>query len=211
MNSCKGKKIKQCSFNLALTPVTTESCVLALYINSRDKVKSLCDFRFVQNALKSEIIELKPNFLILYHTPFLSMECDKEHKMIKGCDFCIVNLPCQCTILTTEFYLAPRIGSCHNHTKEITMMHPVNLILLQHFFGNSHIENMFADTSFLKPININVPHFNMYKHKMNDILANDQKSHLSIEKMAESARQNKTIYQSLAEPLLDGDFKIDAD
>ena len=91
------------------------------------------------------------------------------------------------------------------------MMHPVNLILLQHFFGNSHIENMFADTSFLKPININVPHFNMYKHKMNDILANDQKSHLSIGKMAESARQNKTIYQSSAEPLLDGDIKIDAD
>ena len=48
--------------NLAFTPVTTESCVLALYINSKDKVKSLCDFRFVQNSLKSEIIELKPNF-----------------------------------------------------------------------------------------------------------------------------------------------------
>ena len=210
LNSCKGKKVKQCSFNLALTPVTTESCVLALYINSKDKVKSLCDFRFVQNALKSEIIELKPNFLILYHTPLLSMECENEHKMIKGCDFCIVNLPCQCTILTTEFYLVPRIGSCHNHTKEITMMHPVNLILLQHFFSNSHVENMVADTSFQNPVNINVPHFNMYKHKMNDILANDKKSHLSIRKMAESARQNKTIYQSLAEPLLDGDIKINS-
>ena len=58
---------------------------------------------------------------------------------------------------------------------------------------------------------LTVPHFNMYKHEMTDILANDQKSHLSILKMAESAKRNKTIYQSLAEHLLDGNVEIETD
>ena len=211
LNKCKGKSVKQCAFNLALTPVTTESCILALYINSKSKVQSLCDFRFVHNVLHSKIIELTPNFLVLYHTPLISMECGKEHKMIKGCDFCIVNLPCQCTIITTEFYLAPRLASCHNHTKDISMLHPVNLILLQHFFENNHIDNVFADTSFSNPINITIPKFKFYKHEMSDIMADDQKSHLSLAKMADSAKKNETIFQSLAEPLLDGEIAIQTD
>ena len=37
LNKCKGKPFKQCAFNLALTPVTTEYCILALYINSESR------------------------------------------------------------------------------------------------------------------------------------------------------------------------------
>ena len=208
---CKGRSVRQCSFNLALIPVTTESCVLALYINSKAKVQSLCDFRFVDNVLESKIIEVIPNFLILYHTPLLSMECGREQKMIKGCDFCIINLPCQCTILTTEFYLAPRLASCHNHTKEVTMLHPVNLILLQHFFSTGIVENVFADTAFSNPINVSIPKFNFFQHDISNILVDDKKSHLSLAKMAESAKKNATIFRSLAEPLLDGDISIQRD
>ena len=45
---------------------------------------------------------------------------------------------------------------------------------------------------------------------MTNILANDKKSHLSILKMAESAKRNETIYRSLAEPLLEGDIRIES-
>lgn len=75
---CKGGIVKHCTFNLALTPVTTESCTLALYLNSKTKVKSLCDFRFLHNILESKIIELNPSSFILYQTPLLSMQCGVE-------------------------------------------------------------------------------------------------------------------------------------
>lgn len=88
------------------------------------------------------------------------------------------------------------------------MLHPVNLILLQHFFENKHFENIMADTSFANPVNMSVPTFNLYSHEMNDIMVDDKKSHLSLSKMAEYAKRNATIFQSLAEPLLNGNIRF---
>ena len=205
---CTGKKIKHCLFNLALTPVTTESCILALYINSKSKIHNLCEFRFVHNMVQPKIIELNSNSLILYQTPLLSMQCGNEHKMIKGCDFCIIKMPCQCSITTSNFYLAPRLTSCHNRIRIITKLHPVNLAIMQHFFDNSQTENIFADTTFASPVNLSVPDFKLYRHHMHQIIVDDTSSHLSLSKMANAAKRGATIFQNLAEPLLDGQLSI---
>ena len=92
LNKCKGP------FNIALTPITKESCILALFAN----IKTLCDFRFVPNAVQPELLEINPYSLVLYKTPIPSLECHKEHKMIKGCNFCIVQLPCQCSATSVK-------------------------------------------------------------------------------------------------------------
>lgn len=54
---CIGTFIEQCPFNIALTPITTESCILASYVKSKEKVQTMCDFRFVHNTVRSEVIE----------------------------------------------------------------------------------------------------------------------------------------------------------
>lgn len=205
---CKGGKVKHCSFNLALTPVTTESCILSLYLNSKAKVKSLCDFRFLHNIVESRIIELNPSSLILYQTPLLSMQCGNEHKMLKGCDFCIIKVPCQCSFTTPNFFLAPRLTTCHNTSRDVTKVHPVNLALMQNFFDNSKLEHIFADTTFSSPINMSIPNFKLYNHDMHNIMADDKQSHLSLSRMAEAAKKDAKIFQSLAEPLLDGQISI---
>ncbi|WAR04280.1 Y068-like protein [Mya arenaria] len=80
---CHGKGVKYCAHNFALKPVTTSSCILSLFGNDKDNVKSNCDFRFIQNVIKPEIIEIASNLLLLYRTPLLSMECDLTHKMVQ--------------------------------------------------------------------------------------------------------------------------------
>ena len=40
--------------------------------------------------------------------------------MVKGCDYCIITLPCECSVITENFYLPPKKGreksrECHNH------------------------------------------------------------------------------------------------
>ena len=211
LNKCKGKHLKMCHFNIALKPITTESCILSLYANNKEKVRSLCDFRFIPDAVQPEIIELNPSSVVLYKTPLLSLECLKEHKMVRGCDFCIMKLPCQCSVISSDFYLTPRLTACHSDTIEVTKVHPVNLILLQHFFSNDYTNKIFADTAFTYPVNITLPHFKFYNHQMKNIMANDNKAHLSISKIAASVRNDKTIFQSLAEPLLDGEIAIKPD
>ena len=209
LSSCYGNEIKYCTSSIALTPVTTTSCILALFANDKVKVKSLCDFRFLQNIVKPKIMELSPNTLLVYRTPLLSLECIDNHRMVEGCDFCLFKLPCRCSISTSSHFFPSRLASCHHHSDNITIIHPVNLALLQHFFDDSYVDNIFADTIFNKPVNITLPELKFYQHKMKDILAADTKSHLSLAKMAQTAKDDKVIFQTIAEPLLDGQIKLD--
>lgn len=139
------------------------------------------------------------------------MECAKQHHMIKGCDFCIINMPCQCSVMTNDIYLPARLTSCHNHTKNMTVLHPFNIVLLQEFFDNSEIQNVLADTTYANPLNVTIPNFKMYRHKMRQVLADDSNAHLSLKKMADQAKQVSVIFQSLAEPLLDGQLNIQSE
>lgn len=205
---CAGDATKFCKQNIALSPITTQSCILALYANDKAQVKALCNFRFLQSAIKPSITELTPNSLLIYRTSLLSMECVHEHKMVQGCDFCIFKLPCKCSISTNEHYFAPRLASCHKHSSNISILHPVNLALLQHFFDNSYIEKIFADTTFQSPINVTLPSLKIYKHKMSDVIAADTKAHLSLSKMAEVAKNDEMIFQSLTEPLLENQIQL---
>ena len=205
---CSGNEIKYCTSSIALNPVTSASCILALYANDKDQVKSLCDFRFLQNIVRPKIVEISPNTLLVYRTPLLSLECIDDHRMAKGCDFCLFRLPCRCSISTSTHFFPHRLASCHHNTDNITTIHPVNLALLQHFFDDTFVNDIFADTIFSKPVNVTLPQLKIYEHKMSGIIAADAKEHLSLAKMAVTAKQDKVIFQSIAEPLLDGQIDL---
>ena len=42
-HACSGKRVKYCQSNKALSPVTSASCVLALFGNDKSQVKASCD------------------------------------------------------------------------------------------------------------------------------------------------------------------------
>ena len=46
---------------------------------------------------------------------------------------------------------------------------------------------------------------------MHQVIADDSKSHLSLKKMTEQAKQDSVIFQSLTEPLLDGQIDIQSE
>ena len=208
LDTCKGSFTKQCHYNFPLTPVTKQSCSLSLFSNNKDAIHHLCNFRFVHDAISPKIIELHSNKVLLYQTPLMSMQCGVNHRMVQGCNFCVFRVPCECSLTTSNFYLPPRLTSCHNTSKEITKMHPVNLVLLQEFFDNSKFRHVFADTSFQSPLSVSLPQFKLYDHKMASVLANDKKDHLSLARMVKKAKKDEVIFQSLAEPILNGDIQI---
>ena len=143
---CSGNEIKYCTSSIALNPVTSASCILAPYANDKDQVKSLCDFRFLQNIVKPKIVEISPKTLLVYRTPLLSLECKDDHRMAKGCDFCLFKLPCRCSISKSTHFFPSRLASCHHNTDNITTIHPDNLALLQHFIDDTFVNGIFADT-----------------------------------------------------------------
>lgn len=209
LSECNGINHVKCLFNKPMLPVTSRSCILSLFTNNKNDVKSMCDFRFVKNTPSSNLHELDFNTLLVYRTPILNLECAGEHKILKGCEFCLLDIPCQCSIISSNLYLPPRHMKCNNVTKDVSVVHPFNLVLLQHFFDAHVDEHMFADSTFPKQINLSIPSFNLYTHAMHQILARDDDAHLNLSKMVAVAKQDSVAFQSLTEPLLDGLISID--
>ncbi|XP_062603682.1 uncharacterized protein LOC134265486, partial [Saccostrea cucullata] len=197
-----------CYSNWAQSPITVPDCTMALFANDVRKIKELCNFRYLQNLLKSNILELSPTSVLLYNTPTVILDCPKEKKVLKGCAFCVVHIPCRCSLSTETLFFAPRLVNCYKSSSNFSVIHPVNLALLQEFFDESKLSHVFGNTYFPTPINMSIPEFVFYNHTMHDVLANDQKAHLNLKKIAKAVKNDQKIFKSLAEPLLDGQIEI---
>ena len=89
----------------------------------------------------------------------------------------------------------------------ISYLHPVNLALLQHFFNDS-VGSITDDTLYSQPVMVKIPHFHIYSHNFQKIIAKDQKDQLSLQRLVQSVKNKQTIFQTLTESLLDGQIRI---
>ena len=48
----------------------------------------------------------------------------------------------------------------------------------------------------------------MYTHKFKKLLASDKSDHLSLKRMVIAAKKDEIIFQTLAEPILDGHLQV---
>ena len=135
MAQCKGSTTMFCDFNIALTASASPNCLSAIFTD-------FCEFRFKTNVLPTAMFELSPSHLLLYKTTLLALDCAKGQQILTGCFFCVVKIPCRCSVTANNLYLPPRLGKCNNNTEDITILHPVNLALLQllafHHFRSYH-------------------------------------------------------------------------
>lgn len=207
--NCQQDKTVVCNTNYALTPITKNSCILALYFNNAKDVHRHCQFRYLQGyTFEPSIVELTPTSVLLYHSPRISLDCPSEQKMLPGCQFCILNIPCRCSLQTSSLYFAPRLVNCYNQTKSFSVAHPVNLALLQEFFEHSKLSHIWPNSTFSNPVSFSIPEFQLFNHSFNQVLVNDAKSHLNLTKMVQATIKEKKIFQHLAEPLIDGEIDI---
>ena len=176
----------------------------------KEKVQKLCDFRYFHNHIEPMIHEITPSSVLIYRQPTVAMNCGKDQKFMRGCHFCIMNVPCRCALSSESFYLSPHVsGTCQNGTTNVTYLHPVNLALLQEFFEPSVYSSLSGGTSFPNPVTFkNLPQFKLFNHSYSKFLANDKSNHLSLRRMVANAKKDETIFQSLEEPLLSGDIDL---
>jgi len=137
LSQCSGDEILYCTYRLALKPITVPSCELALFQNRSSEIKDLCNFRYVTQPKPSDLIEVDQSSVLVYRIPLLSLTCPTSQRMIQGCTFCIIHIPCYCTLSTQELFYPAPFSSCNNRSTHLTRLHPVNLALLQHFFEAS--------------------------------------------------------------------------
>lgn len=147
--------------------------------------------------------------IVVYKISQISIDCSGKQIIHEGCDFCIMNIPCQCSIATKLLNYPPSITSC-KRSNNITVVNPINLALLQQFFTSKQLVEINGSSTFVEKMNIIVPDFKIYNQSYSAFLVKDQKEHLSLKKMAKVAKREGVIFQDLAEPLLDGQIDIES-
>ncbi|XP_069123363.1 LOW QUALITY PROTEIN: uncharacterized protein [Argopecten irradians] len=209
LKSCSGDKILYCPFQVALSSIAKPSCLSSVFYNHKDSVKQNCDFRFIANALSPSIKELAPSTLLLYHITMLALDCPSGQRIIKGCTFCVIQIPCRCSLTSNNLFMPPRLGSCRNGTSDISVVHPINLALLQEFFPPSEHSSILGDTSSSEFVHIKLPSFKIYNHSFSKYLANDNQYDLSLKKIAQKAQKGETVFSSLAESMIEGQIPFE--
>lgn len=199
-NMCLGKHHRHCPFHYSLSPISYGSCATSLYLQLKEGIQKYCNFRFMHNEVRPKVEELMQGTILVSNISEIVLHCPKRTATIPGCQFCLLKIPCLCSVTSPGIYLPPRLDRCHNGS-DITKLHPVNLALLQQFFDLASLRHISGDTLFENPQEVDIPSFHMYEHNMSSILANDQKQHLSLQRMAKSAQADQQIYENLAHSL----------
>ena len=94
--------------------------------------------------------------------------------------------------------------------RQIEVFLPINLALLQQFFNNSKLLALRADTLFADPLKVMLPSFDMYEHQFKDRITADAKMHLNMKEMVQATKNDEKVFQTLTEPLLNGDIELDS-
>ena len=173
LNQCQGQKLMTCTLHPMLRTSAEITCEAALFLNDKEKIKKICNFRFLLNKIKPHILELPLSKILIYQISSFTLRCRGNDKIMKGCNYCMMTIPCQCTVIGNNMQFDQKIILCKNETRDIMTLYPVNLAVIQQFFNDSQLRKVLADTSFNNPIDIKIPSFRIYEHKMANIFADD--------------------------------------
>ena len=130
---------------------------------------------------------------------------------MSACNYCIIKIPCSCHVTLNHFTIRPRLWHCLNNSDQVSKVYPINTAVLQEFFGDKALKNIHGDTTFSKAPAVQIPSLDVYEHEYHSVIAQDKEAHLNFSRVAQAAKSNSKIYQSLTEPILDGKISYTTD
>ena len=118
------------------------------------------------------------------------------------CAPCLVSLPCGCSLTSGEIQLAgPPV--CTNLTTSTSVLHAVNLIVLQHFYDLDNVN--LSGSTLLPPTNLppllplRLP---LFSENASRLLAADESLDYSLRKLANSLANDSVVLHSPSEAIL---------
>lgn len=98
-------------------------CVIALLKNNNADIHRRCTFTFLKDHYKegeSSLDVLTSNSVLVTRQDRLNMDCKNSKRVIRGCHFCMIKLPCQCTIRSKTVEInAYSSSDCEDKTEKI--------------------------------------------------------------------------------------------
>ena len=173
---CRGNHIINCPTKYAQHSVNDPSCALALF--DKNNIKTLCKFRFMENSIIPAVQELNEGSLLLTDIKEVIINCNGKVQKKAGCKFCVIKLPCFCSLLADTFRVSERIQNCQENS-EISYYNGNNLAVLQYFFNDSLVKSAMADHEFSTKIRFNIPSLKL-DNKLDEFIGEDRKINMDL-------------------------------
>ena len=199
---CFGKWYKYCPMDIIISPMTKYSCPVLIFQQMKNLIPTYCNFKFVKQAIKPSIFQLSETKILISNTSHLTLSCRNSWKRVEACNHCVMDIPCQCSVQTENFYMPPMIHSCGNISKSVSKLHPVNLALLQYFHNSGTHKFILGDTLFNAVFDPKLPPIKFYNSHYTRFIAQDKKEHLNLKEVVEATKRNEDIYENSADALL---------
>ena len=197
--------------NLPLYPLTHTSCITAIYFDDKQTIKELCDFRVTLHSIKPEIIHLHHGKYLILNVTNMFQKCPSGRQQIQGCPFCVYSVPCFCDLATDKMYFPPRLTHCTRTNGSVSPEHSVNLAMLLHIFEMDEVKHIKADDQYSQIPLVDTPPLKLFQHNFSELIAQDKTEDLSLKRIAQSVKDEKVVFQTLADPILDDLNDVDDD
>ena len=145
---------------------SSDSCMMAIIENNSSKVHNYCKTVLFKEPVDTEIVRLTGSSMILANVERYTLYCSNGSWIynITGCQFCTVQVPCDCNILTSKVLLPANLEDCTDSDK-VRQQHLIDLNTLLHFFNESDLQTILGDTLLPHPINVTLPIFKLHDDK----------------------------------------------
>ena len=186
-----------------LKPVSHPSCLLSIFLDNITHVPVQCQFTVVTNSVKPQIFTLDRQHILITNVTDIMIRCKgKPDKNLTCAASCRIALPCRCTLISDEIYVPSHWEGC-TPWGEPSILHSVNLALLQHFFKESELAGLYGNTLLPDPMRIFVPSLKVFEANFSHELERDKRARFDLAKLANLTKRDQTAYASLAHSMVD--------
>ena len=210
VNECSYKGTSfACQFDLKFIDINEDSCLASLLVDDSAKIHSFFEFLCFRDHVKAGFVPLTGSLLLLYDVDKLTLKCGNGQIYTEtGCHFCAFHVPCNCEVTYHHTrYASSGDVACVNVKSQVIRHHLVNLAIIKEF--NIDLYNgMKASTSLELPSKASIPQIKFYDNDFKEFIARDNNVGYSLKKIAQAAKEDQMIFETLSEAILMGKLTV---
>ena len=185
-----------------MQPVYQSSCLMSILQDNVTRVPMFCRFAVVTDSIKPRVLSLDRKHVLLVNASEVRIRCWNEPERNISCSgSCRVLLPCNCSLESTHGHVPSRLQGCISARVPV-VLHAINLPLLQEFFKESELSELYSNTLLPDPMKIFVPALKIFKANVSHQIEEDKKARFELNRLVNLTKHDKEAYGSVAHSMV---------
>jgi hypothetical protein len=183
-----------------IIPRNSSTCILALFLDNRELVHSLCKFNLQVNDIIPTVIKIDYAHVLLTNIANATIQHQgQDDRLIDYCRQCQIKLACQDSLTTSIAIIPPRFAHCYFRRENSTVLQTVNLAVLRHWFDPIDLRRFGGQSLLVAKLNASYPAFKVFNNtEYLTRIATDHRYALDLTKAVQITKQDGTLFHDLA-------------